>query len=326
MQPHPLISVLIPTYNREIYLREAVASVWAQTYATWELLVVDDGSTDGTRGFLESLAVPRVRGVWRPHCGNAATLRNAGAELARGSYVAWLDSDDAWLPDKLARQVAELVAHPDCGWVYSDRLYVDGDGREIPWLNHRPWVPHGGWILEPVLDVRARIATSSVVVERSLLQAIGGFDETVWPCEDNDLWIRLAEASPAAVVAAPLIKKRIHGADRHADRLVVQSHMNRIYGGFVARAPSARLRRLGRRQRARVNLDIVGMCRRAGDYRAARRALWTAFSVAGWQLSWWAALAKTLIRPAIPRALLTRYARSAESRPLARRESAHFSA
>ena len=113
MISRPLVSIILPTYNREVLLRRALESVLAQTYDLWELLVVDDGSTDGTRAYLQTLTDTRVRAILREHCGNAGAVRNAGCRTARGSYLAFLDSDDQWLPEKLALQIADLHAHPE---------------------------------------------------------------------------------------------------------------------------------------------------------------------------------------------------------------------
>src|SRR6266571_6783008 len=98
--PVPLISIIIPTFNREQYLREAVQSVLAQTYDRWELLIVDDGSTDGTRAYLDTLTDRRIRSVSRNHCGNAAQVRNVAIGTVSGSHIAFLDSDDLWEPEK----------------------------------------------------------------------------------------------------------------------------------------------------------------------------------------------------------------------------------
>jgi glycosyltransferase involved in cell wall biosynthesis len=298
MAAGPLVSIITPTYNRQPYLREAVESVLAQSYGRWEMVIVDDGSTDGTRAYLETLADPRVRVVRRAHCGNAAVGRNVAARAAQGVYYAFLDHDDLWLPEKLAVQLEDLRRHPECGWSYVADVYVDEQAREMPSLAGR-WAPYGGWILEPVLDCRARIATSAVMVEKRLFEAVGGFTEPAFPCEDLDLWIRLAEASPAAVVSLPLVKKRVHPRDHSTTHLAVQACMNRIYGDFLSRTDSARLRRRCRRQRARVNVNMVDACRWAGAHADAREALRVSFRYAGWSPAWWIALLKTLLRPVV---------------------------
>ena len=107
MEREPLVSIVVPTYNRLAYLRQAVQSVFDQTYRQWELIVVDDGSTDGTAAYVASLG-GRVRALTLPRRGGAARARNAGVGAARGAYVAFLDSDDLWLPEKLAIQMAGL--------------------------------------------------------------------------------------------------------------------------------------------------------------------------------------------------------------------------
>jgi glycosyltransferase involved in cell wall biosynthesis len=311
----PLISVILPTHNRGAYLRDAVGSVLAQTHDPWELVVVDDGSTDGTRAFLEGIADRRVRPIFRPRQGNAAALRNVGVEAARGSHVAFLDSDDLWLPEKLAAQITDLLAHPECRWSYVGRVCVDEDGAELQGPEIRPFVPYGGWILEHVIDLRALIATSAVMVERRLFEEVGGFNEALLRCQDSDLWIKLAETSPAAVVPTILVKKRVHLEDRETDQLKVQGYMNRIYGDLLARNGSATIRRLCRRRRARVNLDIADGLRRAGRYAEARRALVVAARFAGWRVAWWATLLKTLARPLLPAHLRDRYALRRRHRP-----------
>lgn len=305
----PLVSIVLPTYNRVAYLREAVASVQAQTYDHWELVVVDDGSTDGTHAFLESLGDARVRAVRRAHDGNVALLRNVGARESRGAYFALLDSDDTWLPEKLALQLEDLHARPECRWSYTGFTHVDEHGNGSPWLNRRPWSAYGGQILDVVVAVQALIATSTVIVERGLFQSVGGFDESLLRCEDYGLWIRLAEESPASVVAMPLMNRRQHPADRRTNPVDVLRYMHRIYGGLLARSASSRIRRLCRRQRARASLRIARQCRSAGRYAEARRALAISFVYAGWHPGWWSAVIKTWLRPTIPPPLLSLYSR-----------------
>ena len=300
MSASPLVSIIVPTYNREGQLRDAVESVLAQTYSHWELLVIDDGSTDGTREYLNTLTDPRVRPLMHHHSGNAGLLRNVAARAARGSYLAFLDSDDAWLPDKLALQVADLLAHPECRWSYTGYVHMDEQGQGDQWRNGRPWVPYRGWIVEDLITVRAIIAIPTVMVEPRLFEAIGGFDESMHVCEDYELSLRLAEASAVTVVATTLAKKRQHFEDRPGIQVGVLHYMNRAYSGVLARTQSAQIRRLCRRQRAQFNLGIVSRFRGTGQYREARRALWMAFPYAGRHPGWWTALLKTLLRPLLP--------------------------
>jgi glycosyltransferase involved in cell wall biosynthesis len=300
----PLVSVIIPTYNRAAYLKEAVASVLAQTYERWELVIVDDGSTDGTAGYLRGLSDPRIRATSGPHSGNRAAPCNSGARAAAGSYLAFLDSDDLWLPAKLERQVEAMLQQPDCRWSYTRRTCIDAHGRELSGPGFRSWTPCSGWILADVLELRALIASSALMIERTLYEEVGGFDESYARCEDVAMWLTLAERSPVVAVDTLLVKKRIHPEDRETHPLDVQRYMNRMYGDLLRRSPLPLIRHLCRRRRASVNLEITAGLRAAGRHAEARRALRVAFPYAVARPGWWVAFVKTLVRPLVPNALL----------------------
>jgi glycosyltransferase involved in cell wall biosynthesis len=197
------VSVIIPTYNRAGWVTEAVASVLAQTCRNFELLVVDDGSTDGTmealapfRGKLCYLRTRRNRGV--------AAARNLGAAAARGQWLAFLDSDDLWRPEKLARQVEYLKAHPDLEICQTEEIWVRRGVRVNPPHSHRKV---GGRIFLPSL-ARCLVSPSAVMISRRLFWEAGGFDESLPACEDYDLWLRLAWRHDIGLVPEPLVVKR----------------------------------------------------------------------------------------------------------------------
>jgi len=304
----PLISIILLTYDREAYLREAVESVLAQTYVQWELLIVDDGSTDGTRAYLDTLTDPRIRRLLRAHCGNIALLKNIGVRSTRGSYIAFLDSDDLWLPEKLALQIADLLAHPECGWSYTGYALKNEPGRNAQWPRRRAWTPHGGWILEHVIVVQGLVVVPAVMVTRRLFEGVGGFDESLPRCEDLDMWFRLAEASPATVVATPLVKVRHHAGNQATRGLEELAYLD-TYTELLARTASPRVRSLCRRQRMHLSVNFVDRFRGAGRYGEAWRTLGISFRYAGWHPRWWIALLKTALRPAIPQPLRSIYAR-----------------
>jgi teichuronic acid biosynthesis glycosyltransferase TuaG len=191
-----LVSVIMPAYNSGRFLAESVRSVQAQTFGGWELVVVDDGSTDDTaavaQGFVETDA--RVRYVARPNGGQGAA-RNTGLRAAKGDLVAFLDSDDLWLPGKLEAQI-EVLERTGVELVYTDGHIFSEDGAE--WADEHFHILPGearGVEMYRTLFRSNRIGTLSVLVKRSALDAVGLFDEdrAYQNCEDYDLWMRLAK-------------------------------------------------------------------------------------------------------------------------------------
>jgi glycosyltransferase involved in cell wall biosynthesis len=212
-----LISVVIPTYNRAALLGRAIASVLAQTYPHLELIVVDDGSNDGTSGVVGAFRDPRVRFLGRPRNDGVSRARNAGIRIAAGEWVAFLDSDDEWLPGKLERQLDRWKGAGDPGvaviyGAYYERHGVSGRSRVKP--------PHffEGDLRDRLLrafDVR----TSTVLARRDALLAVGGFRDALRCHEDTDLWMRLIAASHRfGAVREPLtILHRHPGPHQHSD-------------------------------------------------------------------------------------------------------------
>lgn len=185
----PAISVVIPAYNAAWCLGRAIDSVLTQTLRDYELIVVDDGSTDGTARLLEGYR-GRLRSLTQPN-GGQSSARNAGIQVARGRYVAFLDSDDWWSPGKLERQLTFMEAHPDVVFCSTSASVVDPDGRVLgEWRCQL----RDGRALEAIFSATATIAgsASAVIARRAALVSIGGFDESLKGLEDTDLWMRLA--------------------------------------------------------------------------------------------------------------------------------------
>jgi glycosyltransferase involved in cell wall biosynthesis len=205
------VSVVIPTYNRAKLLAEALASVKAQTRPPLEIIVVDDGSTDGTRALLEAMG-EKVRPIFQANHG-AAAARNRGIEAARGDWIAFLDSDDLWEPRKLEAQARALAADPTCRLAIVDSRAVDLEGRPIP---RRPRSLHAGTVTAALFR-STFVHTPAVLVEAALLRALGGFDPTLRVAEDYDLWLRASLHTPFALVSEPLFIRRVHaGSLAHA--------------------------------------------------------------------------------------------------------------
>lgn len=214
----PRVSVIIPTYNRADLVQQALASVKAQTYRDFEIVVVDDGGTDGT---FEALASDREIRVLR-HAGRrgVSAARNTGIHAARGEWLAFLDSDDLWLPDKLARQIFWLEGQPELLICQTGETWVRRGVRVNKPLSHRQV---GGKIFLPSLR-RCMISPSAVVLHRRLLSDHGGFDETLPAAEDYDLWLRLTWRYAVGLVDEPLVIKR----GGHPDQLSRQWGLDRF--------------------------------------------------------------------------------------------------
>ncbi len=200
----PNVSVVIPTHDRLGLVDEAVASVLEQTFPDLELVVVDDGSTDGTAEHLAArFSDPRLRIVVQENRG-ASAARNRGAAETSGEWLAFLDSDDRWLPRKLERQLEALAAHPDHPAAYTEEIWY----RNGRWANPRKiHAKYSGWIFERCLPL-CIISPSSILMRREVFEALGGFDESLPACEDYDLWLRLAARHPVLLVPERLIVKR----------------------------------------------------------------------------------------------------------------------
>ncbi|HEY8536374.1 MAG TPA: glycosyltransferase [Vicinamibacterales bacterium] len=190
----PVVSVIVPAYNAEAWIARAVESALNQTFGDLEVIVCDDGSTDGTAGILRSYGDPRLRVLRRENRGRGAA-RNAAIAAARGRYLALLDADDWWLPDKLAGDLALLDASGGPALVYANLHVVDRDGQIARAMNNRHVVAHSGDVF-PLLLQRNFVPTSTVVLPRETVEHAGPFDESLVRCQDWEWLLRVAARVP----------------------------------------------------------------------------------------------------------------------------------
>ncbi|MCY4263535.1 MAG: glycosyltransferase family A protein [Gammaproteobacteria bacterium] len=195
------VAVVIPSHNRKHTLARALDSVLAQTRTPAEIVVVDDGSGDGTDTFI-TRNYPQIRLLCQANAGVSAA-RNHGIAATRAPWLAFLDSDDEWLPDKLAQQFACIKDHPDAAIVHCDEIWIRHGRRVNPGRKHQK---QGGDIFEQCLALCA-ISPSAVLLRRSVLESTGGFDESLVACEDYDLWLQLTSQLPVHYIDQPLLRK-----------------------------------------------------------------------------------------------------------------------
>jgi glycosyltransferase involved in cell wall biosynthesis len=307
-EAQPLVSIVLPTFGRLHYLRSTVDCVYRQTFEDWEILIADDGSDADTQDYLRTLASEsRVRVVWLSHTGVPAIVRNAALREARTEYVAFLDSDDLWLPQKLERQFQVLRARPDCHWSYTGFSQIDGSGQMLINAPHGQWTPREGWVFEhlvagPFLPIR----TPSVLANRELIMRCGGFDEALRSGEDYDLWLRLALESQVAVVDEPLIQVRRH--EHNYSHNWEAAFAGRDYSLAKLRSRCGGKRRaLLRSERTKNALNLAATHAWRGNPAQMMRALWRSLPYSWMSPRWWFGLLKIPLRPYIPQALVDTY-------------------
>ena len=198
----PLVSVVIPVYNRRTMLIEAVESVLKQTLGDLEVIIVDDGSAEAVT-VSPAPGDPRIT-VLRQENKGVSAARNLGVARARGAYIAFLDSDDLWLPEKLKRQTAFFAAHPEALICQTEEIWIKNGRRLNPARKHRK---SSGMIFLPSLEL-CLVSPSAVMIKKTFFQEMGGFDESLPACEDYDLWLRISCRFPVYLIDEPLVIKR----------------------------------------------------------------------------------------------------------------------
>lgn len=202
MKPVFNISVVIPTYNRAIAIERAINSVLAQSHRPDEIIVVDDGSSDNTRQTIEKKYSGQVRYVYQPNLG-VSCARNTGIKQSKGDWIALLDSDDEWKPEKLELQLDALAKEPDYDFCHTNEIWIRNGKRVNAMTKHEK---NGGFIFEKCLPLCV-ISPSSALIKKTVFDDIGFFDEELPACEDYDLWLRYCCHRPVLYIDTPLLVK-----------------------------------------------------------------------------------------------------------------------
>ena len=233
MELAPRVSVVIPVYNQADFLREAIASVIAQTYRDFELIVVDDGSTDSS-GDVARSADPGVRVIRQENQGVSAAL-NAGIRAARGEWISILNADDLWEPAKLQCQMAVVDRHPEAAFLYTDYRIIDAEGRIIRDLPCP--APDGREAKRVELLKGCYINTDTVLIRRAVLDEVGLFLEREGYAPDYDLWLRIAARYEPWRVPDFLVRYREHGGQTSRRRRAMVQATYRVLGRHLRREP-----------------------------------------------------------------------------------------
>jgi len=244
----PKVSILLTCYNHLAYLPAALDGILNQTFRDYEIIAIDDGSTDGTREWLSSRPEPMVRMFNEKNLGTYGSL-NVALGKASGDYVAILNDDDLWAPEKLERQLALFESHPKVGLVHTDGKFIDGDCATVegsPLGFEFPRTETGDVLLS--LIYANKIIASAVLVKRECFDRLGGFNENYFGSGDWEMWMRIAEVYDVGFVPEPLTYYRVHGANasHKLDRIWRDDEMLREW--IASRATEYEAKSYDRRQ------------------------------------------------------------------------------
>ncbi|MEJ5260238.1 MAG: glycosyltransferase family A protein [Anaerohalosphaeraceae bacterium] len=282
----PKVSVIIPAYNRRMLLREAVESVCRQTFRDFEILVIDDGSTDGTAQEISSIKDGRIRYFWKEN-GGVSSARNLGLRKAEGEYIAFLDSDDLYMPDYLETMVSSLERAREYGVGYASVTMEHPDGSRQERMNDK--YACTGWIVGPLFS-RFFVYCQASLIRRELLDGFF-FDETLELAEDQDFFLRLSTRTPFLFVPQTFVIRRIQteslsrqdGKGKvHLDNLKVPERFYFEYGGadWIPRRQAMRI--LSKKYR-KTGFKLLQEGREAEGRRCLQKALqynkWSFLSV-----------------------------------------------
>jgi glycosyltransferase involved in cell wall biosynthesis len=260
----PLVSTVIPVFNGERFIRETIESVLSQTYPRVECVVVDESSSDGTARVVASFA-SKVQYVKKLR-GGVSSARNLGVGEARGDYVAFLDADDVWLPQKLEMQMALFRADDGLGLVYSGLHVIDEEGWFIGRID--PPSPQTGLRNTLVLEGPGISVAQTALLPISTFKDVGGFDEALSTSADADFACRVATRHRIAVVPEPLTLYRHHSGQMHLDPQATEHDVEALFGKlFHSGLLPPELERLERRARANLHVSLAGKFIRSRDLR-----------------------------------------------------------
>ena len=252
------VSVIIPTYNRAHLLPQAIDSVLNQTFKDFELIIVDNYSSDNTESVVKSYDDKRIRYFKNQNNGLIGVNRNYGIQKSRGEFIAFLDDDDLWLPEKLEKQVKLLNSNQELGLVYSDIYIIGSNGNLLKDTYFHRVKPFRGNVFNELLVVNF-ICNLTVVVRKEALSKVGVFDLKYVIAQDYDLWLRLVECYPVDFIEQPLAKYRLHSESASQKNVVLSyqeeaqvkdywlsrnPNLKREVGGRVRRRKAARYSRM----------------------------------------------------------------------------------
>ena len=262
----PTISVIIHTYNNEKFIAETVESVLGQTYKDYEIIVVDDGSEDGTRDALMPY-MQKIRYHYKEN-GGIASAKNAGINLSQSEFVAFLDHDDLWVPDKLQLQMEYFKGNPQAGLVYA-KYTSFRDGKE---LRTKPEKGYSGWIFKELL-AKSFIQTSTVVVKKECLDAVGPYDESFTLGDEYDMFLRISKKYQCGFIDKGLTRYRVHDTNASNNDFLFDNEnlgvYKKVYNNFMDL--DGEEKRILRKRIARYSMKVAEGLNRQGKLEESKK-------------------------------------------------------
>ncbi len=282
-------------YNRSELLQKAIASVRAQSYQNWELLVVDDGSTDDCDTTIQAFADPRISLITLGHSGHIGLVRNAGARAAKGAWLTFLDSDDTWMPGKLQLQL-DALQETGLQWCYGAFEHMDATGTSLP-FKAGCYRPVSGWIIKDLLTTEASVHIGTVMVHKTLFEKSGGFHTHPGLDARGDYELMLRLTVLAEVIALPNLLNRVlehtgRTTNQHADG---RERTALAYEIFLQTKPARKWQKIASKRRGMHLADAASMQLGQRNYRLACRQFLKAIKAGASWNAWMTALAKGLL-------------------------------
>lgn len=235
MDSKGLVSIITPTYNRRDFIVDAIESVIAQTYSDWELLIVDDGSTDDTKDLITPyLQDPRISYTYQSNHGQAYARQQA-LKSAKGQYVAFLDSDNLWLPERLEKEIVQLDANPDIDVCYGDLITIDEQGNELSRENMKRYSGD----IAPLMIRQNFVSMNTTLIRKEAIERVGGFRSSVARGDDYDLYLRMSAESKFLYIKEYLAKYRVMENQISSNKEARFTSDFEIINHFIRNYPSA---------------------------------------------------------------------------------------
>ncbi len=278
----PEVSVIIPTYNYGHFIKEAIKSVLSQSFSDLEVIVVDDGSTDGTKNVISTFNDSRISYIFQNN-GGLSSARNNGLINSSGEYIGFLDADDLWMPEKLELQLSIFKKKQNVGLVYTGYEVIDYSGTCIATRNvHKI---EGDLISQLILGNIVSGSATTSLVRRKCYETVGLFDSTLKSCEDWDMWLRIALIAEFDYIDQPLAKIRLHGGNMTCDPRCMENGLFSVVEKFYSEDNlSSELKLLKPMALVRAHRDSANFYFRSGQVKDAFAHLITAVRIVP---TWW---------------------------------------